>query len=532
MNLEVQKMRKLGWLAGIVLLISLLLASAAMADPAQGNLPDEILKLLPHPETAVQQASLTGTGKVDFWFVTTEEGNSRVLYCFRNAGKGWKESFHTNKAVPQGKNFVELYISRDGIPDAFNGQKYKGPVFVMWLHDSPAVSEESDVVMSAIYRLSDQNWNIVRYWNRDTKTSVSFAQDSLTYYRKVESNRQEGTVTGTVQRNIRYLNLSSIPKNYDEAERKITSAPVLPANSELRAQEIQFTGGKKYEVYSGPGKNTLRNGKAAVSTNGWIQVFGRDGDWILIQYSIDSSRYRFGYIPAASLPKDAYVSNLGFGDNRAVIAGDTAVTDDPLYSRGTLTTVAAGTEVNWLATMGEWAYIDGGNFRGFVPLSALNLGGGSSSEASGSLFVYTAANGEQNDLFEIRKLLFGADRRITGVSGVYGHMKTEEEFAAPAYADDEKVFTYELAPDFRAEVADENGDGLTTKIVDAAGFYAWYVEYYLAGEAPAGDMTFLYDLPAADREFAQTDFWFVTTRIRLNEQNQITYMEYVYVPWG
>jgi len=28
------------------------------------------------------------------------------------------------------------------------------------------------------------------------------------------------------------------------------------------------------------------------------------------------------------------------------------------------------------------------------------------------------------------------------------------------------------------------------------------------------------------------DFWFVETRIRLNEKNEIEYMEYVYVPWA
>ena len=68
----------------------------------------------------------------------------------------------------------------------------------------------------------------------------------------------------------------------------------------LNAQEIRFPGGNKYPVYSGPGKDYLRGarGKASVSTNDWIEVFGREDGWILIQYEIDSSQCRIGYISA------------------------------------------------------------------------------------------------------------------------------------------------------------------------------------------------------------------------------------------
>ena len=62
--------------------------------------------------------------------------------------------------------------------------------------------------------------------------------------------------------------------------------------------------------------------------------------------------------------------------------------------------------------------------------------------------------------------------------------------------------------------------------------YAWYVSAYMNGVAPAGEMTFQYDLPEDQQADATTDFWFVTTQIRLNQNNEIEYMEYVYVPWG
>lgn len=43
-----------------------------------------------------------------------------------------------------------------------------------------------------------------------------------------------------------------------------------------------------YPVYSGPGKKYYReaNGKAQVSANDWVQVFGREGKWALIQYRV------------------------------------------------------------------------------------------------------------------------------------------------------------------------------------------------------------------------------------------------------
>ncbi len=54
----------------------------------------------------------------------------------------------------------------------------------------------------------------------------------------------------------------------------------------------------KYDVYTGPGTNYYREagGKAQVSTNDWVQVFGREGDYALIQYHVSGDLYRFGYI--------------------------------------------------------------------------------------------------------------------------------------------------------------------------------------------------------------------------------------------
>ena len=142
------------------------------------------------------------------------------------------------------------------------------------------------------------------------------------------------------------------------------------------AQPVLLASGRKHAVYSGPGQDYLRaaDGKAAVSTNDWIQVFGTEDDWALIQYDVSVSQMRIGYIPASSLPDGAQVSELSLLPVTAYTTRRSTLTDDPLNSQSALLTMPEGAWVTWLATMGEWAYVEsttGDMVRGFVPLAAV-----------------------------------------------------------------------------------------------------------------------------------------------------------------
>lgn len=144
-------------------------------------------------------------------------------------------------------------------------------------------------------------------------------------------------------------------------------------------QLIPFEGGQTFAVYSGPGQDYGRaaQGKAAVSTNDWIQVFGSESGWIMIQYAIDDDRMRFGWIPEAALPPSASVPALGFSAQSATLLCDAALTDDPLCSRSALAALPKGARVDVLADMSDWAYVESasGDFlRGFVKRDALTLG--------------------------------------------------------------------------------------------------------------------------------------------------------------
>jgi len=156
-----------------------------------------------------------------------------------------------------------------------------------------------------------------------------------------------------------------------------TEPPVIPEGT-LSASEVDFTSGQTYSVYSAPSSKSLRGAKerAKVSTNDWIQVFGCEGDWILVQYAISSKQYRIGYIYKNALPKDAEVPELGFYSQPAILNCDVDVTDDPLVSETKLTSLKTDDKVTCLATMGNWTYIEGNTgkqaFRGFVPTETVS----------------------------------------------------------------------------------------------------------------------------------------------------------------
>lgn len=150
------------------------------------------------------------------------------------------------------------------------------------------------------------------------------------------------------------------------------SAPDIPQGT-LNAEVMSFTPGQTYAVYSAPDSRSIRGakGRARVSTNGWIQVFGTEGDWLLVQYAITPEHCRIGYIDKNALPQDAAVPALALEAVPAIVSYDVSVTDDPLMSQTPLTRLTENTSVTALASMGDWTYIEAGTgksrFRGVRP---------------------------------------------------------------------------------------------------------------------------------------------------------------------
>lgn len=142
----------------------------------------------------------------------------------------------------------------------------------------------------------------------------------------------------------------------------------------LPVLEIQLPEGHKCAVYSGPGEEFFRpsNGKAVVSTNDWVQVFGNDFGWVMIRYALSEGRTRIGYINEADLPEAffiPYTLPYQFEYGRAVAKKNVKMTDDPFLSETAMLSFAAGTEFITLHRMEEWWYVEtihGEQARGFI----------------------------------------------------------------------------------------------------------------------------------------------------------------------
>ncbi|MHC1787164.1 MAG: hypothetical protein AB9880_08915 [Christensenellales bacterium] len=155
--------------------------------------------------------------------------------------------------------------------------------------------------------------------------------------------------------------------------------PDIPEGS-LFLQEITLPRGRRLPVFSGPGEEYARaaKGKATVSTTGWVQVFGREGDWLMVQYEIQEGQMRFGYIPAEGLAgEEAELLDLEsqWLGTEFTLPIDADLTDDPLGTRGATARLPGGSSVQLLGRMGLWMYVqaaaDGKDLRGFVPIRAL-----------------------------------------------------------------------------------------------------------------------------------------------------------------
>jgi hypothetical protein len=176
------------------------------------------------------------------------------------------------------------------------------------------------------------------------------------------------------------FNIYDFPRNLKDARAKLTNPPVTPTdfytpvNVTLRANE-------KYDVFAAPGRSSYRaaNGKAELSTNDWVQIFGEENGWLLVQYDISSDQMRFGYIAASALPRNTEVQTLRWYDlPEQTVKTSTYVTDDPLASRDIICWLNAGDKVAVLSDFGSWYYIEatpgpGKTLRGFIPQTAIDL---------------------------------------------------------------------------------------------------------------------------------------------------------------
>lgn len=306
-----------------------------------------------------------GTSKGDYGFALLHKQSERILVGYHRVNGEMKYWLKNAGAVPQGKEEAWFDVGTAGWIDEtdwignFTGRQVydDGLCFSVTQLDESGESYEKMVV----YRWENGMFRLSSYHKtegggiRVSDDKLDFIDWSNVVYR--------GAVQGAVQRDIRYVSFNALPTWINDAKAKLTVAPNLKDGA-FTAQKVKFTGGQKYPVYTGPGEDYVRsgNGKGLVSTNGWIEVYGQKDGYILIQYSIDSSHYRFGWIDRNALPEGTSVPAMDFAgisaDTLSEITQDTFLTDDPLFSQNKLCSLQAGQTVSWLAVLNnDWAYV-------------------------------------------------------------------------------------------------------------------------------------------------------------------------------
>ena len=312
----------------------------------------------------------------NYYFVVAQKKGYNVLYGFeyKNENGQYNYWLKSDNCLPQGEGGFILFHTYGKHEFASGAEATYGAALEI-IFFTPDSEEQGDTGLIAEVNKSGQ-FHVRAVFFNYLWDEAYLTSDSITYY--LDEGSKIATVYGTVETNLRYFSLSAFPRTIKAAKEKLTQAPVIPSG-ELSAQKIKFTGGQKFPVYSGPGPEYERgaNGKASVSTNDWIQVFGSENGYIMIQYAISSSQMRIGWIDQSALPKNASVSPLRFAYDDATITANTFLTDDPLNSQTRLITLYSGASVKWLSTMGSWVYVEVSGsgskpVRGFVPMSAIS----------------------------------------------------------------------------------------------------------------------------------------------------------------
>lgn len=297
-----------------------------------------------------------------------KDGTNRLVHATKK--DEWEIDWSTEAALPQTSTDPDLPGTEYIILTNRSNSSYAG----LQLKTAFSYRTKRNGCYEYIFQKHMNSWLLetILYLDTDGTQLESYKiSDDTVIYKGWQSNNSKVYVDGRAERNLQYFSDTAFPKSLKSLKNSLSNPPTIPLGT-LVAEEIRFTGGKKYSVYSGPGDGYMRggNGKAAVSTNDWIQVFGRENGWIMIQYDITSDHMRIGWIKEIALPKGTTVKELKFGSTTAYTAAQCTITDDPLFSMSTIATIPADSEVIRLATMGGWTYVeyDDGDLcmRGFV----------------------------------------------------------------------------------------------------------------------------------------------------------------------
>lgn len=329
-------------------------------------------------------AAYTVTGWVhvagtNWGFVALKKGNQNILAGFSLQGGKWTQQFVNPQAFPQGEMRMLLddtsgsdkWSEKGVFLEQAGLRRWGKALYFGWSNGEYYENQ-------CIFELDDKGiWQLSHYAHAGQSGMMDVTADALYF---LEESKENFKIKARVQRDLRSFDLDLLPKTPGQARQPDALPPRIPTGF-LEAREMTLKAGGSYPVYSAPDTASLRGakGRAALSSKGWVQVFGQEGQFILVQYAIAPGHYRVGYIPAAALSEywDA-PDPLDFTRVPARTLHDIKLTDDPLGQGEALLTLKAGQEVNLLSKMGDYAYLETRQgkqtARGFALLTAFDAG--------------------------------------------------------------------------------------------------------------------------------------------------------------
>lgn len=371
-------------LFGWALLVCLLCVNAVSVAAYDERLPDGVNEILSgsawesYEVTDVDTLTESGFPR-NVIAAILSKGERNVLCLFTDVSGEWKLVVKREKALYAGDQFVNLNFPDDTLVITYEFddrvEEYcfapEGKKKEKWKMECVRIIR--DIYMDP--NTADRSAEVVEI--KPTGNGLTYGG----YHEETDRPRigtaKKTTVSGVIYTDLDEFNIYTFPKSLSKARQKLTQPPTLPVNTQRDALPEGKTGSfrkdEKYPVYSGPSEDYYRaaNGKASVSTNDWIQIFGCENDMVLIQYAISSEKSRFGYIPSEAVRDRSQLEVLEPAYLPASVSKACSLTDDPLKTKAEVARLGEGEAVRYLATFGsEWTYVETLTeppMRGFVP---------------------------------------------------------------------------------------------------------------------------------------------------------------------
>lgn len=367
---------------GFIVIITLLLLFSTNCHADNMQLPNDVLQVFSGEEWNeyhVARWMFMSHDTHPTVLVVMQKGDHNTLCLVVKDGSSWQMRYHNTKILRSGSVHPDDLVL--GGDDAS-----------FWIcYDTPAEFIMSNWAEAYNFLLDENNtWELSEYTCYDAILGVQYSLRSSGDLFNVRIDSESGWVDSyiTYIPSLAFEEINSVELNafVDTAIQKRNSPPEIPNTGLVDALPeptlIDFPKGQTLDVYSGPGMqySYWKAGTNTASTDGWIQVFGQDNGWLLIQYPVEDGENKFGYVSTSILPPNAEIPTLRFSSRLGVVTKASHLTFTPLrYQYEEEPFLSSGTHITYLASLGaKWAYIeteapDGAPCRGFLRTEDLRI---------------------------------------------------------------------------------------------------------------------------------------------------------------